>query len=48
MYQQLHDQSWCDAATEISGIKALFGPDQAWTLDGARKFVVTAWQRLSA
>ena len=47
MYKHVHDQSWCAAATEINGVKPLFGAEQAWTADGARKFVVTAWQRLS-
>jgi hypothetical protein len=47
MYGQLHDQVWCATATEINGVKPLFGEEQAWTVDGARKFVVAAWQRLS-
>src|SRR5262249_1495108 len=48
MYGHLQDQVWCAAATEINGVKPLFGEEQGWTVDGARKFVVAAWQRLSA
>jgi hypothetical protein len=48
MYGQLHDQAWCAVATEINGVELLFGEEQAWTVDGARRFVVAAWERLSA
>jgi hypothetical protein len=47
MSGQLHDEAWCNAATEINGVKPLFGQETPWTVYGARKFVLAAWQRLS-
>jgi hypothetical protein len=48
MQAQVYDDAWCNAATEINGIKSLFGPHQAWSVADARKFADSAWLRLKA
>jgi hypothetical protein len=48
IWQLLEDTAWTANVTEINGVKFMFRPTQAWTLDGAKTFVVAAYTRLVA
>ena len=48
IHEHLNDAIWLGAATEINGVKPLFGTHQLWTTDMARRFSAEAWTRLKA
>ncbi len=48
IHQHLNDATWLGTATEINGVKTLFGIHHPWTIDTARRFSAEAWTRLKA
>jgi hypothetical protein len=48
VHEKLDDPAWLRTATEINGVKLLFGSHQAWTADFAKRFSAAAWNRLLA
>jgi hypothetical protein len=46
MNEQLNDPVWPSTATEINEVKLLFGAHQPWTAETAKRFTMTAWNRL--
>jgi hypothetical protein len=48
MWELLSNHNWVKSATEINEIKFLFHPDQPWSIDDARAFVISAIDRLEA
>jgi hypothetical protein len=48
MHEQLNDPAWLSTANEVNEVKLLFGVHQPWTLEGAKRFSMAAWNRLMA
>jgi hypothetical protein len=48
VHEQLNDANWVSTATEINGVKLLFGSHQGWTAEAAKGFSAAAWVRLMA
>jgi hypothetical protein len=48
IWQRSCDQNWINSATEINGIKLLFGSHQPWTAIAVKQFAEAAYARLTA